>query len=129
VPIRSKTKVSAKIINGHPVFNVTIKEESWISEINTAINIDDPRVINQIQKKMEKTIKKQIIASIKEAQSLKCDVFGFGEKLHIANPKYWKKVQNNWDEHFANAKVIVEVKSYNRRSGVRRNPFWDALKQ
>jgi spore germination protein KC len=129
VPIRSKTKVSAKIIKGMPVITVLIKEESWVSEANTAINIDDPTVIHQIEKKMEKTIKRQILASVKEAQSLKCDVFGFGEKVHIANPKYWKKAQNHWDDQFANTKVIVKVESYNRRSGVRRNPFWDAFKQ
>jgi spore germination protein KC len=127
--LRTKTKVSVKFKNGVPVINVLVNEESWISEINTAINIDEPANIHQIEKKMEKNIKRQIIVSIKEAQSLKCDVFGFGEKVHIANPKYWKKVQNNWDEQFANTMVTVKVNSYNRRAGVRRSPFWDALKQ
>lgn len=127
--LRSKTKVTVKTKNGIPVIKVVIKDESWISEINTAINVDDPAVIKQIDKKTEEKIKRKVMASIKEAQNLKCDVFGFGEKMHIANPQYWKKVEDNWDEQFAKAKVTVEVESYNRRTGLRRNSFWNALRK
>lgn len=128
-PIRSKTKTSVTFKNGKPAFQVLIKEESIISEANTALNLDSPDEIQKIEKKVGKEIEKQVLSSIKEAQRQKCDVFGFGEKVHLANPKLWNKMINNWDEQFANAEVSVTVKAYNRRAGVRRNPFWDAMNQ
>ncbi|MDP4084980.1 MAG: Ger(x)C family spore germination protein [Bacillota bacterium] len=128
-PLRSRTKVSAKIKNGKPMINVVIKEESIISEINTNADISNPNEIAKIEKKVGKVIKSQVIEVIKEAQNKKCDIFGFGEKVHLANPKLWKRIQNNWDEQFSETKVFVTVKPYQRRSGVRRNPFWNELKQ
>lgn len=128
-PMRSKTSVSVKFKNGKPVINVLIKEESIISEINTAMDISNSDVIAKIDKKVGAVIKKEVTGTIKEAQKQKCDIFGFGEKVHIANPKLWKKIGNNWDEQFADTKVNVTVKAYQRRSGVRRNPFWEVMKQ
>ncbi|WML44219.1 Ger(x)C family spore germination protein [Neobacillus sp. PS3-40] len=128
-PIRSKTKTSVTFKNGKPAFQVLIKEESIISEVNTALNLDSPDELQKIEKKVGREIKKQVLSSIKEAQRQKCDVFGFGEKVHLANHKLWNKMKNNWDELFASAEVSVKVKAYNRRAGVRRNPFWDAMNQ
>jgi spore germination protein KC len=127
-PLRSKTKVSAKIINGKPIIQVVLKEESIISEINTSMNLDNPATIQEIEKIMGEKIEKEIMSSIKEAQRQKCDIFGFGEKVHLANPKFWKKIEKNWDEQFANTKVTVKVYSFNRRAGVRRDPFLNLMK-
>jgi spore germination protein KC len=127
-PLRSKTKVSAKIKNGKPIIQVVLKEESIISEVNTSINLDNPSTIQEIEKIMGEKIEKEIMSSIKEAQRQKCDIFGFGEKVHLANPKLWKKIEKNWDEQFAHTKVTVQVYAFNRRAGVRRNPFLNLMK-
>ncbi|MEH7504863.1 Ger(x)C family spore germination protein [Neobacillus drentensis] len=122
--IRSKSKVSVQFKNGRPIINIAIEDEGWISEANTAINLTDPTVIEKIDKLIEKEIKKQVTASIKDAQKLKTDIFGFGERVHRANPKLWKKIEGNWNEQFADLEVNVKVDSYIRREGVRTNPFW-----
>jgi spore germination protein KC len=127
-PIRSKTKVTAKIKNGKPIIQVVLKEESVISEINTSMNLDNPTTIQEIKKITEEKIEKEIMNSIKAAQRQKCDIFGFGEKVHLANPKLWKKIEKNWDEQFANTKVTVKVYSFNRRAGIRRDPFLNLMK-
>lgn len=128
-PIRSKTKISVKMKNGKPMIQVVIKEESIISEVNTPINLEDPAVIQALERKMGRKIEKEVRSSIKEAQRKKCDIFGFGDKVHVAYPRYWKKIENNWDEQFANTEVTVKVYAFNRRAGIRRNPFWDSMKQ
>jgi spore germination protein KC len=127
-PLRSKTKVSAKIKNGKPIIQVVLKEESIISEVNTSMNLDNPSTIQEIEKIMGEKIEKEIMSSIKEAQRQKCDIFGFGEKVHLANPKLWEKIEKNWDEQFAHTKVTVQVYAFNRRAGVRRNPFLNLMK-
>ncbi|MEH7438354.1 Ger(x)C family spore germination protein [Neobacillus drentensis] len=128
-PIRSKTKVSVRIVNDKPIINVKIENEGWISEANTAIDLDNPEVIAQIEKLTEKEITKQIHASVKEAQKLKSDILGFGEKVHIANPRLWKKIQGNWDEEFSGLQVNVHVDSYIRRQGIRTKPFWSIMQK
>ncbi|MGG3563059.1 Ger(x)C family spore germination protein [Neobacillus rhizosphaerae] len=128
-PIRSKTKVSVRIVNDKPIINVKIENEGWISEANTAIDLDNPEVIAQIEKLTEKEITKQIKASVKEAQKLKTDILGFGEKVHIKNPPLWKKIQANWDEEFADLQVNVHVDSYIRRQGIRTKPFWSNMQK
>ncbi|MDR6123829.1 spore germination protein KC [Bacillus sp. SLBN-46] len=128
-PIRSKTKVSVRIVNDKPIINVKNENEGWISEANTAIDLDNPEIIAQIEKLTEKEITRQIRASVKEAQKLKSDILGFGEKVHIENPPLWKKIQGNWDEEFADLQVNVHVDSYIRRQGIRTKPFWSNMQQ
>ncbi|MEH7355654.1 Ger(x)C family spore germination protein [Neobacillus drentensis] len=128
-PLRTKTKVAAKIKQGKPVIDISIKDEGWISEVNTAIDLTDPNEIEKIDKLVEKEIKRQIMATVKEAQKMKSDIFGFGEKVHKKDPKLWKKLKGNWDEHFAELEVNVKVDSYSRREGIRTKPFWSNFNQ
>jgi spore germination protein KC len=127
IPIRSKTSVSAEVKNGNPLITVFIEEEGSLSEVNTALDIMDEEVIIKLEKKVEEKIKMQVESAIKEAQKQKSDVFGFGEKVHRADPKYWKKVQGEWNEHFAEIEPEVKVDFHYRRSGIRTNPFWSDL--
>ncbi|MDR7235648.1 Ger(x)C family spore germination protein [Neobacillus drentensis] len=127
VPIRSKTKVSTIFKQGKPVINIKIENEGWISEANTAIDLMDPKTIGKIETLTEKAIKKEVQISVKEAKRLKCDIFGFGDVVHKANPDLWKKLERNWNNYFADLEVNVKVESYVRREGVRTNPFWSDM--
>ncbi|MFF2448128.1 Ger(x)C family spore germination protein [Neobacillus sp. NPDC058068] len=127
--IRTKTKVSAKVNKGKPVIQIAIEDEGWISEANTDVDLTNPKEIEKIDKLIEKEIKKQILTTVKEAQKMKCDIFGFGERVHRKDPKLWKKIKANWDEQFAELEVNVKVDSYTRREGIRTNPYWKDLKQ
>jgi spore germination protein KC len=128
-PIRSKTKVSVQVINQKPIINIKIDSEGWISEANTAIDLNNPDVINQIDNLVEKEIKSQILDTVKATQKIKTDILGFGDKVHISNPKLWKKLKGNWDEEFASLKVNVSVDFYARREGIRTIPFWSNMEK
>ncbi|WP_026566982.1 Ger(x)C family spore germination protein [Bacillus sp. UNC41MFS5] len=127
VPIRSKTKVSPVFKNGKPVINIKIENEGWVSEANTAIDLMDPKIIGKIEKLTEKAIKKEVQSTVKEAKRLKCDIFGFGDVVHKANPVLWKKLKGDWNNYFADLEVNVKVDTYVRREGVRTNPFWSDI--
>ncbi|MEH7119858.1 Ger(x)C family spore germination protein [Neobacillus vireti] len=126
-PIRSKTKVSVHFINQKPEINIAINSEGWITEANTDIDLNNPKIIEKINKLVESKIRKQILESVKATQKLKSDIFGFGDKVHIANPKLWKKLERNWDEEFAGLKVNVKADFYIRREGIRTVPFWSTM--
>ncbi|MBO0961835.1 Ger(x)C family spore germination protein [Neobacillus sp. MM2021_6] len=122
--LRTKTKVSVKIRNEKPVIQIAIEDEGWISEANTDVDLTNPTEIEKIDKLVEKEIKQQIEATVKKAQKMKSDIFGFGESVHRKNPKLWNKLKANWGDHFANLEVNVKVDSYIRREGIRTKPFW-----
>ncbi|MEH7121202.1 Ger(x)C family spore germination protein [Neobacillus vireti] len=126
-PIRSKTKVSVLYIREKPVINIKIDSEGWISEANTPIDLNNPDIISEIDKLVEKEISKEILTSVKATQKLKCDILGFGEKVHVSNPRLWKKLEKNWDNEFAELQVNVKVDFYVRREGIRTVPFWSNM--
>ncbi|MEH7546689.1 MULTISPECIES: Ger(x)C family spore germination protein [Bacillaceae] len=126
-PIRSITKVSVHFVNQKPEIDIAINSEGWISEANTVIDLNNPVIIEKIDKLVEKEISRQILDSVHAAQKLKCDIFGFGDKVHITNPILWKKIQGNWDEEFASLKVNVTTDFYVRREGIRTLPFWSSM--
>lgn len=52
-----------------------------------------------------------INATMQKIQSkYKTDVAGFGDSLRIANPKYWRRVENHWDDVFSQTPVTFEIK-------------------
>lgn len=58
---------------------------------------------------MEKTIKK--------TQQLGTDIFGFGEAVHRADPTYWNKVKDNWEQEFKQVVPHLNVVAKVRGTG------------
>lgn len=129
ISIRSKTKVSASVKNGEPSILVEIKREGSISEANVAIDLTDQKEMDKVGKKVEKEVKRQVVNSIKAAQEHKSDIFGFGEKIHKADPNLWRKLEGTWHDKFADIEVTVKVDAFVRRTGVRINPFIESMKK
>ena len=111
------------------MINVAIESEGWISEANTAIDLTSPKIIFEIEKLVEKEAKRQVLASVKAVKKQKSDIFGFGERVRLANPKLWKRLEKNWDEEFATLPVKVNVDFYIRREGIRTTPFWSTFEK
>lgn len=104
-------KTSVKMKNKKPVIEVEIKGTGLINEINQKLNLEDPKVIQQLEKETEKEIKKYINQALKIAQeTYKSDIFGYGSLIHKSYPKYFKNVKENWNEEgFPNLEVNVKV--------------------
>lgn len=124
VPIRSKTKISVIFKKGKPTILINVENEGWISEANTAIELTNQKVIGKIEKKVEEKVKTEILNTVSAIQKQKSDIFGFGERVHRADPKLWKKIKSSWNEYFADLEVNVNVNAFIRREGVKTNPFW-----
>ncbi|NHM32049.1 Ger(x)C family spore germination protein [Neobacillus terrae] len=128
ITLRSKTKVTAIVKNDKPVITVSIENEGNVSQADLPIKLTDPDVIGKIERKMEKSIQKEVLGTIKAAQKQRSDIFGFGDVIHRTDPKLWKQLSKDWDNRFADLQVNVKVDSYLRRSGIRTNPFSVDLK-
>jgi spore germination protein KC len=121
--IRSDVKVKGKIINGKPEINVNLIAEANIAEVTCNIDITKPETIKIIEKTTNKRSEELLTASVKRAQELEADIFGFGDAIHRADPKAWKKLKNNWNEEFAKMKVNIKSEYTIRRTGTINKNF------
>lgn len=122
--VREKTNVKVKMKKGKPTMIINVRAEGDIRESNVPIDLSDPHVLLDIEKKLEKDLKKQMEAVIVQAQKNKADIFGFGERVHQSNPKEWKRIEKDWqDVSFPKVKVDVKVETFVRRTGLRNKPF------
>lgn len=95
--IKAQTKVKMK--NDKAMIEVSIKGTGNINEVNQNLDIENPDVIEEIEKKTEKQLKNYINKGLKMAkEKYHSDVFGYGSMIHKKYPVYWKKVSKNWNE-------------------------------
>lgn len=128
-PYISDTDIAVTFKKGKPVATIKIETVFKLSEINTNFDIVNPKKIGELEKKTSAQIKKEVEASIRQAQKYKADIFGFGEILHRSNPKQWRKMKGDWQNRFADMDYKVQVKSYYLEAGIRNEPFWSDLKK
>ncbi|MFD1017690.1 Ger(x)C family spore germination protein [Thalassobacillus hwangdonensis] len=116
--LRTNTSTASKLENGKPVITIDLNMEGNIGEVHCPIDLSDPKTIEKINHLTEEDIKEKMISSIQAAQNkFESDIFGFGGILHREHPKYWKKVKDDWNTHFAELDYEINVTSNIRRKG------------
>jgi spore germination protein KC len=114
----SNAKVKAKVKDGKPKIHVKLYNEMNIAEVRCKIDLTSVDTIKKLEKLTEHSNKDIAMTSIKKAKKLKSDVFGFGEAIHRAAPKTWKKLRKNWDtKGFVEVPVEIESEVKIRRTG------------
>lgn len=97
---------------------ISVKLRATLGEESGKIDITNPEIINKIEQLSSEELKLQIEDCIKQAQSYKSDIFGFGKTVHIKHYDEWEKVKDNWNETFATMDITVEVKTVIDKMGV-----------
>lgn len=107
----SDTNKSVHFENGEPVITLNVKESGYITEINCNRNLNDPKVIEDIEKEISEDIKEALLRTVDKLQNkYQADVLGFGNLIYKYNHKYWKTVKDNWDTNkFRELEVKVNV--------------------
>src|SRR5690606_8134235 len=122
--MRNKVKIAAKMNDSLPSFSINIQVKGDLGEVDAPININDRKLLDKIEKKVEKKLKEHILYAVHLAQKNKTDVLGFGEKVYRSDPKAWKKMKPDWnDQYFPNLNVKVTVDASILRTGLKTNPF------
>lgn len=109
--LQSKTKRKAKLNEeGKPFIDVNIRSIANIGESNCSLDLLDPNSINELEKNFAEQLKTDLQTSIKMIQSeYQLDIFGFGEDIYRYHPKVWAELKDDWQEHFANLEVNIDV--------------------
>jgi spore germination protein KC len=123
--IHSTTNMKVKLQQGHPSVSIHVQQEGNIGEmLCTDIDISDKKTFELLEKQTEEQTKKQILDTVKKAQQMDSDIFGFAAAVYKAKPAYWKKNKNNWQDIFAKLPVAVEVETNIRREGIRGKSYY-----
>lgn len=122
--VRAKTSVAAHMKNGKPSISIRIKAEGDIGESLVPIDFTNPMQIFALEKKIEQTIKSEVVHAVEKAKKEKTDIFGFGNAVYRSYPREWKKMKRAWDESiFPQLEVNVTVDAFIRRTGLRTKPY------
>ncbi|USK32140.1 Ger(x)C family spore germination protein [Bacillus sp. F19] len=127
--LQSKAKVKGKVKNGKPEIDIELHTEYNVGEVECNIDLTKPEIIKKIEKIEEQRATKMFEQSIKQVQEeFEVDIFGFGEAVHRAEPKAWKKLKKNWEKEFEELPVNIKVDVKIRRIGTVGNSFLKDIK-
>ncbi|WP_134702400.1 Ger(x)C family spore germination protein [Ammoniphilus sp. YIM 78166] len=129
--IRVKEKLKARMENGKPKIRVEIEGEGNVAEVECSeLDLSKTGTITVLEKKTNENVEKRINQAIQVAQEKhKVDIFGFGDVVHRESPKYWKKVEDHWDEVFVGMETEVKVDIKLRRTGTVGDSFLNEMKK
>ncbi len=88
-----------------------IKVKYSITQLKGNLDVSKFESMNKINRLYENKIAENCKKAVKKAKELKADVFGFGERIHSKDPKYWKTVKNEWNKTFETLPVRISVKA------------------
>ncbi len=69
----------------------------------------DPAAVARWEKALNENIANDIKKFLQFSQKNKVDLLGIGERIHRKNPKYWRKMKDDWQEIYPKAKFELEV--------------------
>ncbi len=107
----------------HPIITIYISEQAGLEESPNALDLTDPKVVNNLSELLEQNIKDKLHAAVSAARSLKSDYLGFGEAVERENPRGWKQVKDHWDSIFATCEIKFDVDIVVRHTDMRNNSF------
>ncbi|MEK4534688.1 Ger(x)C family spore germination protein [Peribacillus sp. FSL K6-1552] len=118
-----KSKIKTEIHHEQPVIHTSLNVMAETVDTSCELDLSNPKLLKEFEKKMENKLKKQIKKSISIAQKEKADIFGFGDALSRTNPDYWRQHKKDWDNLFSDAQISMKVKVNVINSGIRMEPY------
>lgn len=106
--VEFNSNIKVKLEENEPVFTVETEGNAKIMEVNGDIDLNDNKIIKEIEKKANNKIKNYIKKTIKLSQDNKSDIIGFGSKLFKSNPDYYNKIKNDWNNELKNLKINIK---------------------
>lgn len=107
----NRIKVSRELDIKNNIIKINISGYSKTKEIQSNINLKDPKEVEKLNKALNMELEKKItdtFNSIREKYGT--DVFGFQELYYRTNYKYFKEICTNWYEDIY-PKIKLEVKA------------------
>lgn len=125
----TKTRITGEMQGGQPKIDINIRAEAYLDGTQGNSQFDKPETYAESNHCAEKHLQEIISGTIKKVQEeYGTDIFGFGEVVQRQDYKDYKKIEDSWDEKFAEADVKVNTIVKIRRTGIRTKSFLNEVK-
>lgn len=104
----STTNVKVDYENNYKV-TIEIKSEASINEILSNANLEDEKVIREMEDKAEEKIKNLVKMAFDLAKKNETDIFGIGNMIYKNDNKNWKSIKDNWNSMFKDIEYETKV--------------------
>ncbi len=107
-----KTKPMITFENNIPKIKLEIKADGAILEMQCKRNLEETKVMKELENEFNKRLKNIIDETLYMAQKkYKSDIFGFGNYIYKNNLKKWNIIKDKWDnEIFPEITIDTEIK-------------------
>ncbi|WP_449539054.1 Ger(x)C family spore germination protein [Ferdinandcohnia sp. Marseille-Q9671] len=111
IPIMEKDRLS---------ITIDVTANMNVMENDSKLGLDDSKVIEELQKKVESEIQERIQLVVDVAQKeYQSDIFGFGQAIYKKYPREWNAVyKHNWEQEFTQLEVEIKPEVFIRRIGL-----------
>lgn len=120
---QSATKLKPVITNGKIKMTAEIKLSGILNDTSCNLELNKPESLKKVEKQIEEQIRHDIWTTWTQAQKMKADMLGFGEKIHQQYPKEWKRLQTDWGKQLADVELNLKIKASVRHTGMINKPF------
>lgn len=122
--VRSKSRIIVHLEkNGLPSFEVKVRTTCDLWEhFGTHPGLLTPQYYESLERRVNTSIEREIMHTVRKAQSLHADVFGFGEEVKRQHYPEWKRMAQDWPEIFPVVKVTVKAETGFRHRGLSVEP-------
>lgn len=111
-------KTGALLVHAH------VKVTAQVRDQFTPEDMSKPERLKYLEKQLETSVRNDVMAALRKAQSLRADIFGFGDSFSRKYPKRWPAMEPKWDDLFARVKVDVNVTARVPMTGEDYKPFF-----
>ncbi|MBP1965418.1 Ger(x)C family spore germination protein [Paenibacillus aceris] len=126
---RVKSKIYAVVKNDNPEIFIETRTEGNVSDVECKINLFKTETIAYLDKQYVEFLKSNMESTIKKTQQLGADIYGFGEAVHRADPKYWNKVKDHWEQIFKQVDPHLNVIAKVRGAGTMGDSVVNDMKE
>jgi spore germination protein KC len=106
------------------LIRLEISVEGFISSQTGSVNVAAPDNAERLTENTENTIKREIETTIRKAQALGADIFGFDSCFYRSYPREWMTLEPKWGEVFRNIRVETDVTVTIKGSGNLAKPLY-----
>ncbi|OLS41188.1 Ger(x)C family spore germination protein [Bacillus sp. MRMR6] len=117
---RAETKRIPILKHDEIKMRLNVTSEMSVIENDSQLDLSDTKVLEDIQKEINKNVRKRVQMVVDKAQKgYQSDIFGFGQSVYKKYPREWNATyKNDWEQRFPQLDVQITSKTFIRRIGL-----------
>ncbi|MHA6533508.1 Ger(x)C family spore germination protein [Paenibacillus sp. BAC0078] len=124
--LSSSTRLAPNLKGEIPHMDILIEAEMSIVQNTTRFKTSDSKFIHNVEEVAVEDIRHKTEATIKQAQRMGADIFGFGDAIDRHNPRKWKHIHDHWKQIYPSMQTDVQVKVKIRQIGMNSVPVGES---